>query len=183
MDMSLKNITVVPHNPNWARQFLQESALLAAVFGDKAHAIDHIGSTSIPFIYAKPIIDILIQVKAIDRVDALGSKMTALNYLSQGENGLAGRRYFVKGGDEMRSVNVHAFQIGHPEISRCLDFRDYLRAFPEKAQIYSELKQSLAARFPHDIDGYMAGKDDFIKNTIVRARVWRQESLSAEFRR
>ncbi len=178
--MALRNISVVPYNSIWERLFTDEAARLSTAFGGEALAITHIGSTSIPGIFAKPIIDILIQVKEIHRVDALNQQMTSLGYNSQGENGLAGRRYFTKGGDSERKFNVHTFQAGHPEISRCLDFRDYLRTHSLEARIYSDLKQALAAYYPNDIDGYMAGKDAFIKETIARAQAWREGNLPAE---
>jgi GrpB-like predicted nucleotidyltransferase (UPF0157 family) len=178
--MALRKITVVPHNPIWERLFTDEAAHLSTVFGREALAITHIGSTSIPGIYAKPIIDIMVVVPEIHRVDALSHMMVSLGYRPKGENGLAGRRFFTKGGDSERKFNVHTFQTGHPEINRCLDFRDYLQTHELEARTYSALKQALAADYPHDIDGYMAGKDAFIKKTIDRARAWRERKLPAE---
>jgi GrpB-like predicted nucleotidyltransferase (UPF0157 family) len=177
--MALRYIAVVPYDPSWERLYEREAARISTVFRDEALGIEHIGSTSIKGIYAKPIIDILVQVKDITRVDGLNSMLAAFNYIPQGENGLVGRRYFTKGGHEVRKYNVHTFQTGHAEIARCLDFRDYLRTHPTEAQAYSELKQALAAQYPHDINGYMAGKDSFIHRTIARAQAWRQRALSS----
>ena len=79
----------------------------------------------------------------------------------------------IKGDEIERTHHIHVFQAGNPEIGRHLDFMDYLIAHPEEAQAYSRLKQELAHKFPHDIEGYMEGKDGFIKEVDERARAWK----------
>ncbi|MBS3784966.1 MAG: GrpB family protein [Anaerolineae bacterium] len=167
-----RHIEVVPHNPHWSEQFEQEVDELTAVFGEEIVAAHHIGSTAIPGIVAKPIIDILLEVRDIGRIDAFNEEMRARGYLPKGAFGIPGRRFFIKGTEESRTHHIHVFQAGDPEFRRHLTFRDYLRAHRDEAQAYSRLKQELAQRVPHDIEGYMAGKDAFIKEIERRAEAW-----------
>jgi GrpB-like predicted nucleotidyltransferase (UPF0157 family) len=169
----LRNIRVVHHDPNWSNLFQREAEAIAEALRGQAIAVHHIGSTAIPNIRAKPIIDILVVVRDIEKVDGFNEAMMRLGYQPLGENGIPGRRFFIKGGDYTRSHHVHTYQTRHPEVDAHLNFRDYLIAHAEEAQAYSRLKEALARQFPHDIDGYMAGKDAFIKETIRKAKAWR----------
>jgi GrpB-like predicted nucleotidyltransferase (UPF0157 family) len=171
----LRKICVVSHDELWPGLFVVESAALAATFGDRATEIHHVGSTSVPGLPAKPIIDILVVVDDIGQVDSLNPALTALGYEPQGEYGISGRRFFTKGGDVKRSHQVHVFQHGHPEISAMLDFRDYLRSHPRQAAEYGRLKEELALICEDNITAYNAGKDAFVKELIRQARAWRQE--------
>lgn len=167
-------VEVVPYNPNWRSQFENESKHIKLALGENVLNIHHIGSTSIPNIYAKPVIDFLIEVQDIAKVDEQSSAMEALGYEVMGEFGIPGRRYFRKENEEIRTHNVHTFEVNSPEIIRHLAFRDYMIAHPEAAQKYSELKRQLAKQYPNDIYGYMDGKDSFIKEMEQKALVWRK---------
>lgn len=157
-------VEVVPPNPKWAEEFEVESKQIILVMGENIIAIHHIGSTSIPGIYAKPVIDFLIEVKDICKTDEQSAAMVAIGYEAMGEYGLPGRRYFRKNSSpEIRTHNVHTYEVGSPEIARHLAFRDYMIAHPDAAWQYSELKRELARKYPQDIEGYMDGKDEFIK--------------------
>jgi GrpB-like predicted nucleotidyltransferase (UPF0157 family) len=172
----LRRICVVSYDDLWPGLFAAESAALAAAFGGRAAEIHHVGSTSIPALPAKPIIDILVVTDDIGQVDSLNPSLIALGYEPQGEYGIPGRRFFTKGGDVNRSHHVHVFQQGHPEVSAMLDFRDYLRSHPRQAAEYGRLKEDLALICKDDITAYNAGKDAFVKELIRQARVWRQET-------
>jgi GrpB-like predicted nucleotidyltransferase (UPF0157 family) len=164
-----RNIRVVPHDPAWASAFREEEAVLRPVFGGIWVRAHHIGSTSIPGIPAKPIIDILLEVTSIEAVDPLNEKMAELGYRPKGEYGIPGRRYFPKGESDSRTHHLHVFGAGHPRVRDHLEFRDYLIAHPDEADEYGRLKERLAEEFRHDIEGYMAGKDGFIKDVIAKA--------------
>lgn len=131
-----------------------------------------LGSTEVG-ILAKPIIDILVEVEDITAVDGYNPDMAALGYTPKGENGIPGRRYFRKGSDSRHTHHIHAFQTGHPEIGRHLDFCDYLIAHPEAAQAYSALKARLAREFPYDGAAYTEAKTGFIRNVDAQATRWR----------
>ncbi len=168
-----RKIEVVPHKPRWSELFQEAVEDLTAVFGPEIVAAHHIGSTAIPGILAKPIVDVLLVVRDIDKIDSFNPEMMEQGYRPQGEFGIPARRFFIKGSETYRTHHVHVFEDGHAAIDRHLAFRDYLRAHPDQAQAYSRLKDKLARQFPHDIDGYMAGKNGFIKEIERRAEAWK----------
>ena len=174
-----RTLKVVPYDPGWADQFLVEKNSLQQVFGDILVAVHHIGSTSIPGIKAKPIIDILVVVRNIEQVDACNDAMIVLGYQPRGEFGIPGRRFFSKGGEEQRSHHVHVFESGHPEIARHLDFCDYLRAHSEEARRYGQLKAELVRKFRHASDRYTEGKTEMIREIDRKALAWREANRSA----
>jgi GrpB-like predicted nucleotidyltransferase (UPF0157 family) len=170
----IRKVEVAPYDAEWPRAFQTEADHLAALWGDEVVAVHHIGSTSIPGMSAKPIIDLLVEVRAIDRIDRFDEMMRRSGYLPRGENGIPGRRFFIKGDEIHRTHHIHVFQTGHPDVARHLDLRDYLIAHPEDALAYSRLKEKLARQFPTDIQSYMAGKDGPIKDMECKATAWRK---------
>jgi GrpB-like predicted nucleotidyltransferase (UPF0157 family) len=171
----MRKVKVVPHNPQWRDAFEAEAKQVAAALGENVVAIHHIGSTAIPDIYAKPVVDLLVEVRDITEVDGRSSAMESLGYEVMGEYGIPGRRYFRKDSREgIRTHNIHAFEAGSAEVERHLAFRDYMIAHPGDAQRYSELKRKLAEEHPRSMDGYMDGKDGFIKEMDRRAAQWRR---------
>jgi len=175
----MMKVEVVPHNPNWHRAYMDESKQVAIALGENTAVIHHIGSTAIPTIHAKPIIDMLIEVRDIDQVDARNAAMTALEYESMGEFGISGRRYFRKHNDVgIRTHHIHVFRMESDQVQRHLAFRDYLRVHTEDAQQYSALKQQLAQQYPNDIEEYMDGKNEFIRHIDQKAAAWQRRSQS-----
>jgi GrpB-like predicted nucleotidyltransferase (UPF0157 family) len=174
-----RKVEVVPHNPNWRNLFETESKQISIILGENVIAIHRIGSTSIETIYAKPIIDILVEVKSIDRVDDQNSSMQLLGYQCMGEFGIKDRRFFLKdNSDGIRTHHIHIFEVGSAQIARHLAFRDYLNVQIEDARAYSSLKRSLAETYPHDIQGYMDGKHDLIQEIDRQAAEWRRQKSS-----
>ncbi len=168
----MRLVEVVPHDRSWRIQFAHESIAIAHTLGKNTIAVHHIGSTAIPGIYAKPIVDFLVEVREIAIVDPFNSAMQTLGYEAMGEFGIPGRRYFRKDINGVRTHHVHTFEIGSPQIDRHLNFRDYMIAHSEEAKRYSDLKRDLAKQFPTDIEGYMDGKDAFIKAIDQKAAVY-----------
>ena len=121
-----RRITLEPHNAQWATDFAVEARHLRQALNETLLHIHHIGSTSVPGLIAKPVIDILLEVISLERLDEQNNQMTALGYSPRGEYGISGRRYFVKGGDR-RTHHVHAFEAGSMHIIRHLAFRAYLQ--------------------------------------------------------
>ncbi|WP_285769065.1 GrpB family protein [Peribacillus sp. SI8-4] len=167
----MRKVEVVAHKKEWQSVFRDECESLEAIFGNELIKVSHIGSTAIRAILAKPVIDILAVVRSIDRIGDFTKQMERIGYEARGENGIAGRRFFSKGGNE-RSHHIHMFQYGHEEIARHLAFRDYMLAHPQEAEAYSQLKRRLAAEFPEDIKEYVNGKNEFIKMIDEKARRW-----------
>lgn len=156
-----KTIEVVSYDPNWPAMFQAEAELIKRALGNNCVAIHHIGSTSVPGLSAKPIIDILPVVRDIVEVDEAKNGMEFLGYEAKGEYGIAFRRYFQKGSD-IRTHNVHVYEEGDPEIDRYLKFRNWMRTHEDDARSYANLKLELATKFPQDILQYCFGKDAFV---------------------
>ena len=157
-----RNLTVVAYDPAWPLLFEAEAARLAVIFGDRLASIHHMGSTSVPGIWAKPVIDIMPVVFDIETVDSLNDTMHALGYVPKGEYGIPGRRFFNINDGDRRVFNVHVYEVGNPEIAHHLDFVEYLRGHADVAAAYGELKRGLAERFGDQVDSYTDGKTDFI---------------------
>jgi GrpB-like predicted nucleotidyltransferase (UPF0157 family) len=168
--MMARKVTLVPYNPGWPAIYEIEAVRLARLLRGEVLTIHHMGSTAIPYINAKPIIDVLVEVQDISRIDLFNNKMTKHGYIPMGEYGIRGRRFFIKGDYINRTHHIHMFQKGNPEIGRHLRFRDYLISHPKEAQAYSRLKDKLARRFPKDIESYTQGKDNFITKIDEKAR-------------
>lgn len=169
------HVRVVEYDSRWPQMFAAEAEKIQNILGENCIAVHHIGSTSVPNLAAKPIIDILPVVRDLRLVDAKNAAFEALGYECMGEFGIAGRRYFRKGGDE-RTHQIHIFaQESAYDIARHLAVRDYLRAFPKEAAAYGDLKMRLAQQYPEDIEGYCDGKDAFVKALEQRALAWKEK--------
>lgn len=170
-------VRVVPHDPNWSAAFAAEAERIRSALGGMVVAIHHIGSTAIPGISAKPIIDILLEVEDILTLEARSVALVGLGYEAKGEFGISGRRFFSKeSAAGVRTHQIHAFARGSSGSDRLLAFRDYMIAQPEVARSYSLRKQRLASSHPDDIEAYMDGKDAFIKEPEAKAIMWRRKA-------
>jgi GrpB-like predicted nucleotidyltransferase (UPF0157 family) len=170
-----RSIDVVTHDPAWPAAFAMEAARIADVFGSRLRQMHHVGSTAVPGLHAKPIIDILVVLDDTDTIDVFNPAMEALGYRVRGEcleaivPGTPGRFYFSKNAGGVRTHQVHVCAEGHPEIAAKLAFRNYLRAHSEAAATYGRLKHELAAAHRFDNISYMRGKDAFVKSTLEDA--------------
>ena len=164
-------IEVVEYDPEWASQFESERVLLLDTLGKIAVGIFHIGSTSVKGLVAKPIIDILIEVSSLEALDSKAYQMESLNYLVKGENGLAGRRYFQKGGIQ-RSHHIHAYKSGDLSLERHIAFRDYLRLNQAVSIEYAKVKVNAANNCDNDSNKYMQSKNRFIQHYEKLALEW-----------
>lgn len=167
----MRKVEVVNYDPVWAEKFEKESEKIERLLDGELVAIHHIGSTSVPGLDAKPIIDIMPVVREIERIDEWTLHMEALGYRSFGEHGIPRRRFFVKGKD-VRTVHVHVFEAGDEGVIRHLAFRDYLMAFPDARAEYAALKQQLANQHPDDIESYIQGKQEWVSETERLATTW-----------
>ncbi len=165
-------VEVVDYDPEWPTWFQRARGELFVTL-DPTHAgVHHVGSTSVPGLASKPVIDILVEVSTLDLVAAATPALEARGFEARGEYGIEGRRYFSRGAGEGPKVHVHAFAVGHPAIARHIAFRDYLRRHPNVAGEYGELKRALAAVHAEDRDQYQSGKADFVRRTQERALAW-----------
>jgi len=163
-------VKLVAHHPKWAEYFSKEKQLLFKMLGEKVLDIRHIGSTSIPGIPAKPILDILAAVKMLADVEVFTQDLDKIGYQDKGDGGVPGRRYFVKGTDAKRTHHLNFCEMNSFFWRGHLAFRDYLEQHPEIAREYSALKRGLADRFPNDRGAYTAGKEEFVRSILDRAK-------------
>jgi GrpB-like predicted nucleotidyltransferase (UPF0157 family) len=162
-------VVIVDYDPRWAEIFAEEKMRILEALDDPDVAVEHVGSTSVPGLAAKPIIDIMVVVPDPAAGETAIAPLTVLGYDYRGELGISGRFYFAKG--RPHRYHLHMYPRGHPETARHLIFRDYLRANPEAADVYAKLKRELAEKFHEDREAYTAAKSDFIKSIEARARL------------
>ena len=171
----MDEIRLVPYDPTWPAQYEAEIArVLAALPGDLIIAAGHFGSTAIPGLAAKPIIDILIAVRSLfDARTVAVSPLEALGYAFWSDNPKTDRLFFVKGlppSAPQRTHHIHMTE-SDGEIWQRLIFRDYLRAHPDEAAHYAALKQDLAARHSQDREAYTDAKSDYVDGVVAKARL------------
>ena len=160
-------VKLEPHTELWRQLFAEEAARIRETVGEYVTAIEHVGSTSIEAIAAKPIIDIAVAVESAANGEKCVAPLENVGYEYRGEYGIAGRFYFVKG--EPRTHHVHLVTVGSNLWRSHLLFRDYLRANPPVAKEYERLKIDLAEKYPDNRDAYLAGKTAFIENVLRAA--------------
>ncbi|MES2607580.1 MAG: bifunctional GrpB family protein/GNAT family N-acetyltransferase [Pseudomonadota bacterium] len=165
-----KQIEVVPYNPEWPVMFAEESARIMGALGNNCIMIHHIGSTSVPGLAAKPIIDIIVVVK---NAKAFMSSVESIGYAYKGEMNIPFRFYFSKKGAV--TVHLHVYEDGNPEIELNLTFTNYLRNNPQACAEYAALKTHLLTqvssfeRSPSQFSGYTLGKHEFIRGVYQKA--------------
>ncbi len=167
----MRKVEVVDYREAWGREFRLEAEAIRRSIGFLGPTIHHIGSTSVPGLAAKPVIDILLEIDDLTSLEQQVAALGAIDYVYRGENGIPGRLYFEKGGDD-RSHQIHAFERGSAGAVRHLAFRDYLRRHPDVATEYAVLKKKVASTCQNDIDRYCDGKDEFIKKHEKLAIEW-----------
>ena len=166
-------IVVASYDTRWPSEFEWAAGEIVAAIGSNLLALHHIGSTSIPGMYAKPVIDMLAVANDLSGIDQGVAKLEQLGYEAMGEFGIVGRRYFRRDDDVGRRTHqIHAFAARSPHIRRHVLFRDFMRAHPQSAKQYGQLKLKLAADHPFDMGAYMDGKDSFIEDMESRALQW-----------
>ncbi len=160
-------VRVDDYSSDWPRLFSEEAARLQAAIGAQVLDIQHVGSTSVPGLAAKPILDIAVAVESYEGAFVCVPLLEALGYEYRGEQGIPRRHFFVKG--DPPAYHLHMNEIGSTDWRTQIAFRDALRAHAEIAQAYADLKRRLAAAYPTDRDAYLAGKADFIQGVLRRA--------------
>jgi len=153
-------VALAPHDPQWAVRAAALIAGLRAAAPDAFTALHHIGSTAVPGLAAKPVIDLLGETGDLAAIGAARPALEGLGWRWRGENGAAGRRYFTRNDPETgaRAAHLHVHAAGDPMIAWHLAFRDRLRAEPETAAAYEAGKRRCAALHPGDSGAYAACK-------------------------
>jgi len=167
--MGSKPIEVVDYDSSWPVLFAEIAERVQTVFvGGPLVSVEHVGSTAVPGLSAKPIIDVDVVIPSrADLPDAI-TRLATLGYKHQGDLGITSREAF-RSPTDAPPQNLYVCAEDSPELRRHLAFRDYLRADPNEARRYGQLKQQLAARHVADIDAYVNGKADFVKSVLEKA--------------
>ncbi|GEC57190.1 GrpB-like predicted nucleotidyltransferase (UPF0157 family) [Bradyrhizobium japonicum] len=171
-------IVVLDYDPHWPAMFETERARIEHALGSLVLAIEHVGSTAVPGLPSKPIIDLMVGVpslaeareRCIKSIEALG-----YTYIPEYAAWLPGELFFRKGPPGPWTHHLHVMEPSNPRWETLLVFRDYLRAHPEAARAYADIKQALAASSREDIAAYRNGKTRFVEETTVKARAWRAD--------
>lgn len=173
-------IEIVPHNPDWAAAFEREARILQGAMPQAILKIHHIGSTAIPDIWAKPVIDIMCAVTSLNEVDSVSARMNAIGYVGKGEHRIAGRRYFQKRNQAGEHTHhVHMYETGSEHLERHLALRNYLLANPSRAQDYSDRKLAiLRGRVPSRSE-YQNQKASLVLKLEEEALEWVSRSAAA----
>ena len=157
-------VAVHSYSEDWPQLFDQERQQLREAIGDYVLDIQHIGSTSVPGLDAKPIIDIGVAVANFEEAAICVEPLERLGYIYHGENGIPRRHFFTKG--DPRTHNLHMNELGSHDWATTTHFRDYLRGHPETTRAYAELKRELAIRHQHDREAYQEGKNQLIQEIL-----------------
>ncbi|BCL78360.1 GrpB family protein [Ktedonobacteria bacterium brp13] len=167
-----ERLIIAEYNPEWPRLFEEERAGIQEQIGTYLDDIQHIGSTAVPGLGAKPIIDIMVVIPRIEAVASCVPGLEKLDYHYMGEYGIAGRHYFYKPANASpfeHQYHLHMLMTTHHQYLSHILFRDYLRMHPEALTAYQQLKEELATRYISDRDSYTDSKSQFVSGILALA--------------
>jgi GrpB-like predicted nucleotidyltransferase (UPF0157 family) len=166
-------VEIVPYTAAWPEAAGQEMERITCTLFAETVEVHHIGSTSVPGLAAKPVIDLMAIVDDVTEIDRYRPMWENLNYEAWGELGIARRRYFTRNDEGgKRIAQLHCFGRGSSHVERHLAFRDYLRSHPEVARAYESEKRRCASLYPDDSHRYSDCKADWIVETESKALAW-----------
>lgn len=163
------------YDPNWISKFNSIKDLILEIFDDKAVKIEHVGSTSIEGMVAKPLIDVLVIVEKLEQLEKEKDLMIKTGYewcYYENPDGLV---FFKLSPNGEKLENIHMCEESSPKVRQFIVIRDYLRTHPEKAKEYSELKQKNIELYPNDYPAYRNAKEPFLKQLEEEAYQWEGE--------
>ncbi len=167
-------VAVLPHRAEWDIIARQSIARLRTILQDTAVDVQHIGSTAVRDICAKPIIDIVVGVSDFNEILQLNHVLEEHGFIFRGQD-RPGQYLYVCGENDFRTHHIHVVIYDSEEWNHYIDLRDYLNSHKEDAQAYSAMKEALAKRYPKDRETYTAMKSEFIHEMLEKAYRWRKE--------
>ncbi|WP_409340797.1 GrpB family protein [Paenibacillus sp. MBLB4367] len=163
----MRSVTVVEYDPKWVKMFEALRDFVAPSISDIVLTIDHVGSTSVPGLPAKPIVDMDVVVATRDDVQIAIEKLAALGYVHEGDFGIEGREAFVPPSG-VPWHHLYVCTVDNAEYKRHIMFRDYLRSHAQEAEEYGKIKLKLAQQFHNDRKAYTNAKTDFVEGILTR---------------
>lgn len=165
-------VTIVEYRPEWQTMFEDEKKILETALGDVRAKIEHIGSTAVTELAAKPVIDLMVGLEDFSIADSVVPKIEALayDYIQKYESVMPFRRFLIKERDGIRTHHIHMVGIGSEFWERHILFRDYLRQNTDVAVQYASLKRELARRDWKDVNEYADAKTEFIREIEHKAK-------------
>lgn len=161
--MRTKRVIVVPYDSKWSDEFQKIKSYLEKTLKDSILAIEHVGSTSVEGLSAKPIIDIDIIIESYDKFEDVKSRLKSLGYYHEGDLGIKDREAFAYNDkNEFMTHHLYVCPRDSEELKRHITFRNYLRTHKEDREKYSETKLQAATKYPTDIDSYIEAKSPCI---------------------
>jgi GrpB-like predicted nucleotidyltransferase (UPF0157 family) len=175
-------VEIAKYQSVWVERFERERKLLQHALGTHVIRIEHVGSTSIPGLDAKPTLDMIAGLKELRSADCYAAQLGDLGYEFRPHHPVPGRLHFAKIQSGLRTHNLSLTVYGSDFWEAHLLFRDYLRNHPEVTRAYQELKYRLATQYSEDTVQYTAGKDEFIAEVLQEAREWKARPHSTSAR-
>lgn len=162
--MRTKNVIVVSYDPRWAQEFSKLKAHLETALKGRIMSIEHVGSTSVEWLPAKPILDVDVVMRSYDDFPGIKSSLENLGYWHEGDLGIKGREAFAYSEQsEFMTHHLYVCPQDSSELKRHLAFRDYLRTHPADRDKYGDVKRKAALMYPTDIDGYLEKKGPVVE--------------------
>ena len=157
-------VRLLPHNGKWADEYYQVKSQIEAVWGNNVIEIQHVGSTAIRRIPAKPILDIAVRLHSIRNMDVEALKRLGYDYCGPREGRDTYHLFVLRGENQISLRHIHCYDVSDKEFFQLVGFRDYLNSHSDAAKKYSELKEKLARLYPEDRIAYTKGKESFIES-------------------
>lgn len=157
-------VRLLPHNGKWADEYYQVKSQIEAVWGNNVIEIQHVGSTAIRRIPAKPILDIAVRLHSIRNMDVEALKRLGYDYCGPREGRDTYHLFVLRGENQISLRHIHCYDVSDKEFIQLVGFRDYLNSHSDAAKKYSELKEKLARLYPEDRIAYTKGKESFIES-------------------
>lgn len=173
-------VKLAPHSPKWQPLFDIEKRLLQALIGSYVMEIRHIGSTAIPSIYAKPILDIMAGLHKLEDIAHCIAPLESAGYQYMGEQAIPGWHFFIKGVGEIKTHHLHVVKWNSDYWITHILFQEYLCRHPEAAYAYEQLKRDLEKKYPDDRESYTRDKTDFINAITEMAQRARHHAKESE---
>ena len=177
-DYKNRKYIILPYDPKWVIDFESYAIKLRPVF--PRARIEHIGSTSVPGMFGKPTIDLLVTVEDINKVEEKVSDMEQIGFSYAGEFVMPHTRLFRVMRENELLANIHFFPHGHSHVAEMIRLRDYLRSEPNEVKAYSKLKEDLAEKYSQDYASYRKNKDEYVAELMKRVVVSTREGLSVK---